>query len=265
MLARTRTTKHCTRSWCFLHVHTHTDASAAIGIVHRRGLGQHGDVRREQRHARRRQAEPAQLLGAGGQQRRILLAALLGAAQALGQQGQLRRWQAQALEQRSSYSGFFSGLQLFDNEDERQEILMNDQDIDFEICLDSGCVAHVCASSDAPGYEVSESEGSRRGQGFVVGNGDRIPNEGQFKLKLDYEDGENRNGIGAIFQVATVTRPLMSVSKVCDADMTCHFDKHRGVIKDSTGRTVIVFKRQGGLYVAHLGTKPGTPFTGPGR
>ena len=94
-----------------------------------------------------------------------------------------------------------------------------------------------------------------------------MPNQGEVALSMTAETDDGRtNTIDSVFQIAKVTRPLMSVSKVCDADMACHFDKHRGVIKDSKGRTVIVFKRQGGLYVAHLKIKPGkAPFTGPGR
>ena len=58
------------------------------------------------------------------------------------------------------------------------------QDVDVEFTLDSGCCNHVLDSEDAPGYLVQESVGSRRGQNFVVGNGERVPNEGQVHLNL---------------------------------------------------------------------------------
>ena len=48
------------------------------------------------------------------------------------------------------------------------------QDRDIEITLDSGCCNHVLDAEDALGYLVSESPGSRRGQNFIVGNGERV-------------------------------------------------------------------------------------------
>ena len=54
------------------------------------------------------------------------------------------------------------------------------QDREIELTLDSGCCEHVLDVVDIPGYAnfIVESAGSRRGQHFVVGNGERVPNEG---------------------------------------------------------------------------------------
>ena len=53
-------------------------------------------------------------------------------------------------------------------------------DTEIEITLDSGCCEHVLDLSDAPGYAsyLTESTGSKRGRHFIVGNGERVPNEG---------------------------------------------------------------------------------------
>ena len=48
-------------------------------------------------------------------------------------------------------------------------------------------------------------------------------------------------------QVARATRPLVSVSKNCDNDLTAHFNKHQARIKDKNGKVVCTFQRQGGL------------------
>ena len=47
---------------------------------------------------------------------------------------------------------------------------------DIDMVLDSGCCEHVMDAEDAPGYSVTESPGNRRGQNFVVGNGETVPN-----------------------------------------------------------------------------------------
>ena len=51
-------------------------------------------------------------------------------------------------------------------------------DVESEVALDSGSIVHVCRDSDAPGYILEESNGSRRGQNFLVGNGAKMPNMG---------------------------------------------------------------------------------------
>ena len=101
-----------------------------------------------------------------------------------------------------------------------------------------------------------------------MGNGERIPNQGQVNLKLEAGNGEDEvNNISTTFQVARVTRPLMSVSRICDTGLTATFDKEKAVVRDARGRTVCIFKRQGGLYVSRMKPKaPGkTPLQGQGR
>ena len=98
-----------------------------------------------------------------------------------------------------------------------------------------------------------------------MGNGERIPNQGQFVLKLDVDGDGAVNQLSSTFQVARVTRPLMSVSRICDAEMTATFDKNRAVVKDSKGRTVMTFKRHGGLYVCKMKLKPSALFARQGK
>ena len=86
--------------------------------------------------------------------------------------------------------------------------------ITLEMVLDSGACEHVVDAEHAPGYAVYELPGSRRGQGFVVGNGARVPNEGQVQLNLEMgsADGTIRD-LAPTFQVADINRLLMSVSQ----------------------------------------------------
>ena len=150
--------------------------------------------------------------------------------------------------------------------DDGEEIMPMEawQDRDIEMCLDSGCCNHVLDAEDAPGYLVSESPGSRRGQNFVVGNGQRVPNEGQVRLRMEASTGEGSvNPVQSIFQVAEVSRPLMSVSKICDQGYSCLFTKDSAQILDANQRKVCEFGRSNGLYVANMKLKSPEPFQRP--
>ena len=92
-------------------------------------------------------------------------------------------------------------------------LIINDawEDLEFEVALDSWPVVHVCAPADCPGYLMEESLGSRQGQEFLTGDGGCIPNLGQMKLNL--LDKVIDSDVQSIFQIAAVTRPLMSVGR----------------------------------------------------
>ena len=74
----------------------------------------------------------------------------------------------------------------------------------IQIALDSGAGEHVANRNIAPSYSIAESPGSKAGQHFVAAGGARIPNEGQFKLRL--RSGGRARGEGkdieSTFQVA---------------------------------------------------------------
>ena len=91
-------------------------------------------------------------------------------------------------------------------------------DVEFDVALDSGATDNVCHAGDVPGYITEQSPGSKAGQGFIVGNGSRVPNDGQVHLRLQ-TGGTVANGTTSTFQVAAVSRPLMSVGKLCDGGM----------------------------------------------
>ena len=55
------------------------------------------------------------------------------------------------------------------------------------MALDSGAADHVVNSSETPGYQVSDSPGSKAGACFAAANGGRIPNRGQVELKFRYK------------------------------------------------------------------------------
>ena len=155
-------------------------------------------------------------------------------------------------------------------DDGDSELLLGEwEDIEIEVTLDSGCCDHVLDSCDAPGYDIAESPGSRRNQNFIVGNGARVPNEGQVLLNLEASVDGKPSLVRSIFQVAEISRPLMSVSRMCDQGLMASFTDKDATIKNGDGTTVCTFQRRGGLYVTTMKLKKPAehpePFARPGQ
>ena len=157
--------------------------------------------------------------------------------------------------------------------EKRAEIMANVSeeewiDVEFEVALDSGSTDHVCHPGDLPGYLIEASPGSRAGQGFIVGNGARVTNDGQSVLSLQGA-GDKDPTMSTTFQVAEVSRPLMSVGRLCDKGFDVLFKKDRADVLAPDNTVILSFERQhGGLYVAKLRLKRPTapaPFGRQGR
>ena len=118
----------------------------------------------------------------------------------------------------------------------------------------------MCAPDDCPGYRCEDSPGSRRGQEFLVGDGGTIPNLGQSRLNLS----DDSKDIQSIFQLAAVTRPLMSVGKICEEGHSITFNNVMAIVNSKDGEELCRFHRKdGGLYVAKMKLRnPDSPFGG---
>ena len=137
-------------------------------------------------------------------------------------------------------------------------------DRDIEITLDSGACENVMDAEDAPGYLVTESAGSRRGQNFVVGDGGRLPNEGQMQIHMESPIGEGVSvPVRTNFQVAGVNRPLMSVAKLSAQGHTCVLNKDGARVLNDKQQTIAEFKENNGIYVPMMTLKGLAPFTRP--
>ena len=136
------------------------------------------------------------------------------------------------------------------------------------VALDSGAGDHVVGPDDIPNFNIEPSAGSRAGRGFIAANGNKIANLGQSKVRV--MDSEANSAFRSVVQVAEVSRPLYSVSKICDSNpgVEVTFNSRAAQVKDKNGKIVAKFKRQGGLYLADLeftdqtDSQPG--FTRPG-
>ena len=85
-----------------------------------------------------------------------------------------------------------------------------------------------------------------------MGDGGTIPNLGQKHLNL--ADNIVGSDVQSIFQIAAVTRPLMSVGRICDEGHNITFDNICSVVRDKEGQEFCRFHREpsSGLYVAKL-------------
>jgi hypothetical protein len=135
---------------------------------------------------------------------------------------------------------------------------LDDDDPEFEmaIAIDSGAVDHVASEDDVPGAEIAPSPASRAGRYFQGANGKTIENKGQSTVRMRAKDTDVR--INSIFQIAQVSRPLYSVSKICDTGCEVHFTKDEGRVTRN-GKLIAAFPRRGGLYIGTLIVKPGDP------
>ena len=106
------------------------------------------------------------------------------------------------------------------------------------LTVDSGVFENVISPKQAPNAKVRPSEGSIGGVKYVTANGEVIDNQGEKVVKVVTNEGQRCK---LTMQVTDVSKPLMSVSRICDAG-------HQ-----------VVFKSEGG-YIEHLNTGQRTNF-----
>ena len=109
--------------------------------------------------------------------------------------------------------------------------------------------------------EVGDLTGIRVGRTFVAANGQPMQTHGEVVLACN--GGDDGNSI-ASFAVAEVSRPLQSVSRICDQGYEVLFTGKEAKIRDPrTGKFVARFDRRGGLYVRDVKIRAGAaPATG---
>ena len=100
-----------------------------------------------------------------------------------------------------------------------------------------------------------------------------MPNHGECDLEMVNEDTEDSACVGTTFNITTVTRPLHSTSKMCDAgNDVLMTKKYAVVVPEGTVEKILRmgtqvrarYPRRGGLYVAKMRTRAaGRPRTQP--
>ena len=137
---------------------------------------------------------------------------------------------------------------------------------EVEMTLDTGATVHAADREDLPCHVIEESPGSKAGQQFQAAGGKLIANEGQATVEM-LAPGADGELICAI-QIAKVTRPLLSVTKMTESgkiNVLCKKDE--ALVLDENGKVLARFARKGGLYTAIMRVKNPRfqPFLRPGR
>ena len=121
------------------------------------------------------------------------------------------------------------------------------------LTIDSGAADHVIPPNWIPGQAIEPSPGSKRGVKYVAADGAKLPNLGQMVVAFE-------NGVGTagkiLFQVANITKPLVSVSKLIDDGHQVVFDKRASyIIHVESGRKMML-KRERGVFIVDAFVDP---------
>ena len=123
--------------------------------------------------------------------------------------------------------------------------------VKIDAIVDSGASDSVGPTGLAPWIKTRPSEGSKRGQNFHTACGGELPNEGEKSVPIITREG--KKGF-ANFQCADVSRPLMSVSRICDQGNCVVFTATGGYVLDKQGSKT-AFNRKNNVYVLDMWTK----------
>ncbi len=156
----------------------------------------------------------------------------------------------------------------YDTEDEEEEnpdeILAATDEVEIEVAIDSGAVAHVVGPSQLPGSITVEQPEHGKLRNFVAANNGKIKNFGKANVRMELDTG---NEINNTFQVADVSRPLHSVGVIADTKKEVLFTSGEAVVVPEGAlskflgaiRQIAKYPRKGGLYVAKMKAKNPNP------
>ena len=118
-----------------------------------------------------------------------------------------------------------------------------------ESVMDSGAVAPVAPPSMVPNVKVVPSPGSIRGQNYTSASEHKLKILGQQRIKACTEEGDETE---VLFQIADVSKPLVSVSSICERGNRVLFGKSGGVVINlGTGKQIPFYKKNG-IYILSL-------------
>ena len=113
--------------------------------------------------------------------------------------------------------------------------------------MDSGSAECAALESIAKKIPLVETEASRQGQTYHTADG-VIKNKGEKTVTMYSETGDQ---YCARYQITDVTRPLNSISRVCDQGNNVLFKQTGGWIINHETRRYTWFPREHGVYVLH--------------
>jgi hypothetical protein len=129
----------------------------------------------------------------------------------------------------------------------------------MSILIDSGSTETVAPENTLIGYELTSTDWSETGKGYSAANGTDIPNLGEKIVKA-----QASNGMWCTmrFQVCNVTKPLGSVSRICQAGSRVVFGPHEegSYIEHVKTRKRTMLRQSKGLYYLDVWIAPSSTF-----
>ena len=134
--------------------------------------------------------------------------------------------------------------------------------VKVESVMGSGAAAPVAPPSMLPNVKIEPSPGSIRGQNFTSASKHSLKNLGQQKINAFTEGGDPTS---VLFQIADVSKPLVSVASICERGNRVIFGKAEGVVHNLTAGKEIPFHRRNGIYILSLWLMDSDDQSLPGR
>ena len=116
--------------------------------------------------------------------------------------------------------------------------------------------APVAPPTMVPNVTIRPSAGSMRGQKFTSASSHKLKNQGEQRIATCTEEGEEGE---VLFQVADVSKPLVSVSSICERGNRVIFGRSGGVSFNIESGSRIPFYRRNGFYVLSLWLQDSDP------
>ena len=125
----------------------------------------------------------------------------------------------------------------------------------FRAIMNSGATESVAPPTMCPHIPLAEFSGSRPGEEYRTAGGERLKNEGQRHMQAWTDEGRT---VGMTYQVAEVTNPLNSGTKMCDAENVVAFTAEGSTMKNLWTGASMHFGGESGVYVLNNWEKRGT-------
>ena len=126
--------------------------------------------------------------------------------------------------------------------------------VKVESVVDSGASSPVAPPTMLPNVKIVPSEGSKRGQKWTSASKHKLKILGEQRAKACTEEGDETE---LLFQIADVSKPLVSVAAICEKGNRVIFGRSGGVVKNLRTGKEIPFARRNGIYVLSLWLQDG--------
>ena len=118
--------------------------------------------------------------------------------------------------------------------------------------MDSGASAPVAPPDMLPNVKIRESPGSKRGQKFSSASKHKLKNLGEQQIHACTEEGDDME---ILFQIADISKPLVSISSICERGNRVLFGRVGGVVINNKTGAQIPFYKENGVYVLTMWMK----------